>query len=608
MVMAYAKVINEMWKGCSSYVSPDLFKKILGQYNPVFEGYGQHDSQECINSVLDLMSEDLFKNGKKPYVEISEKDGKSDEQASLEAWNKHVYRHQSVILDLFHGQYKTKITCSLCNRISITFDPYLIVNLPIPVVKMVDLEVQFVPYDEAKEACKFFKISGVKDTDKLYEFRSLIQQKYGYDKSSFIIAKMAHNKMDEIFHTRQSVKDLKESVKYGGQILLIEIPKKLAPSLPPMTQIKNDDSNYGVKKEWVKVVVHMTQDDESFGYPRVFWAKKSWSTKTLHVEFYKQFQSVFAKWFKKVQSLNHYKKKYTNKQDKPYEVEFFEKLNVQQQFDLFFNTLSEDNYKTVLGKRRWEYTEMPYKLMLENNSSFSEDCFFCGSISSHELCPAPFKGALSLKDMLNKIGVEDNTSFFQQDNGKNDLILNCVLHTQFQQQDLFKELEAPPRTSMAEYNAGKYSHLQEESSVSIYDCLNEMSNQEILDEDNMWYCNKCKTHVQASMQMELFKAPPILVLNLKRFKQGRQSSYFSGLMGGYGGGRNQKLEQLVDFPVEGLDLSSYVKGKHDKPLIYDCYAVSNHFGTSGFGHYTAYCKNPMDKQWYEFDDSKVVKI
>ena len=56
-----------------------------------------------------------------------------------------------------------------------------------------------------------------------------------------------------------------------------------------MNQIKNDDSNYGVKREWVKVVVHLTQDEESIGYPRVFWAKKSWSTKQLHVEFYKQF-------------------------------------------------------------------------------------------------------------------------------------------------------------------------------------------------------------------------------------------------------------------------------------------------------------------------------
>jgi ubiquitin C-terminal hydrolase len=77
-----------------------------------FEGYGQHDSQECINTILDFMSEDLYKKEKKPYVEQTESDGKTDEQASLEAWNKHVFRNESIILDLFHGQFKSTVDCS----------------------------------------------------------------------------------------------------------------------------------------------------------------------------------------------------------------------------------------------------------------------------------------------------------------------------------------------------------------------------------------------------------------------------------------------------------------------------------------------------------------
>jgi len=103
IVQAWAKLIGEMWKGNSKVVRPDLFKRILGQYNITFEGYGQHDSQECINTILDFMSEDLYKREKKPYVEQAENEGKTDEEASLEAWNKHVYRNESIILDLFHG-------------------------------------------------------------------------------------------------------------------------------------------------------------------------------------------------------------------------------------------------------------------------------------------------------------------------------------------------------------------------------------------------------------------------------------------------------------------------------------------------------------------------
>jgi hypothetical protein len=51
-----------------------------------------------------------------------------------------------------------------------------------------------------------------------------------------------------------------------------------------------------------------------------------------------------------------------------------------------------------------------------------------------------------------------------------------------------------------------------------------------------------------------------------------------------------------------------VLGSHvsKENLIYDCYAVSNHFGGMGGGHYTAFAKN--GDKWYEFDDSRVSRV
>ena len=141
LVKAWAKLVSEMWAGSSQVVTPSLFKRLLGQYNVTFEGYGQHDSQECINTILDLISEDLFKpDGKKPYVEQTEADGKTDADASYEAWNKHVLRNESIICDLFHGQYKSKLTCSQCERVSVTFDPFSAVSVPIVSVKYVPVD------------------------------------------------------------------------------------------------------------------------------------------------------------------------------------------------------------------------------------------------------------------------------------------------------------------------------------------------------------------------------------------------------------------------------------------------------------------------------------
>lgn len=39
--------------------------------------------------------------------------------------------------------------------------------------------------------------------------------------------------------------------------------------------------------------------------------------------------------------------------------------------------------------------------------------------------------------------------------------------------------------------------------------------------------------------------------------------------------------------------------------VYDLYAVCNHTGTLSSGHYTAFCKSPVDGRWYHYDDTTV---
>lgn len=55
-----------------------------------------------------------------------------------------------------------------------------------------------------------------------------------------------------------------------------------------------------------------------------------------------------------------------------------------------------------------------------------------------------------------------------------------------------------------------------------------------------------------------------------------------------------KNNALVDFPIEGLDISKYVYDKEGKSYVYDLYAISNHMGSLHGGHYTAYGKNALD--------------
>lgn len=89
------------------------------------------------------------------------------------------------------------------------------------------------------------------------------------------------------------------------------------------------------------------------------------------------------------------------------------------------------------------------------------------------------------------------------------------------------------------------------------------------------YCPGCKEHCQASKKLDLWRLPEILVIHLKRFSYSR---FFKN-----------KLETYVDFPVDNLDLSTYIAyTTGELSNRYMLYAVSNHFGSMGGGHYTAF--------------------
>jgi len=41
---------------------------------------------------------------------------------------------------------------------------------------------------------------------------------------------------------------------------------------------------------------------------------------------------------------------------------------------------------------------------------------------------------------------------------------------------------------------------------------------EQLSEDDSWYCQRCKMHVQADKKLDLWSLPEVLVVHLKRFQ------------------------------------------------------------------------------------------
>lgn len=173
---------------------------------------------------------------------------------------------------------------------------------------------------------------------------------------------------------------------------------------------------------------------------------------------------------------------------------------------------------------------------------------------------------------------------------------------------------------LTNYDLAEYEHFmnaqakQEENNIiSLENCFDMFTQCEELSDDNSWTCTKCKKQTNAYKKLNIKSLPPILIIHLKRFFYQSRTS-------------NSKLTTPVWFPISKLDMSKYVISddqsdpsindtyisssfSSDSEYIYDLYAVCNHEGRDMVnGHYTAFCKNPMDLKWYCFDDANCIPL
>ncbi|XP_057677034.1 ubiquitin carboxyl-terminal hydrolase 2-like isoform X2 [Corythoichthys intestinalis] len=125
--------------------------------------------------------------------------------------------------------------------------------------------------------------------------------------------------------------------------------------------------------------------------------------------------------------------------------------------------------------------------------------------------------------------------------------------------------------------------------VTLKDCLRVFTKEDVLDGDERPTCNKCKTRQKCTKRFSIQKFPQILVLHLKRFSDSNV--------------RASKLSTYVDFPLKDLDLKEFASESSERS-VYNLYSVSNHWGNTLGGHYTAYCKNTTVGEWYSFNDGR----
>lgn len=104
------------------------FRDALVRFAPQFSGRDQQDSQEFLMFLLDGLHEDMNQYASQSRVirisssskSYSEEDHERlpDWQASAMSWDKYLAKNTSIIVDLFQGQYQSRLTCLSCKQVN----------------------------------------------------------------------------------------------------------------------------------------------------------------------------------------------------------------------------------------------------------------------------------------------------------------------------------------------------------------------------------------------------------------------------------------------------------------------------------------------------------
>ncbi|XP_028265096.1 ubiquitin carboxyl-terminal hydrolase 19 isoform X2 [Parambassis ranga] len=220
LAIGFAVLLRALWKGTHHAFQPSKLKAIVASKASQFTGYAQHDAQEFMAFLLDGLHEDLNRIQNKPYTETEDSDGRLDEVVAEEAWQRHKMRNDSFIVDLFQGQFKSKLVCPSCSKVSITFDPFLYLPVPLPQKQKV-LSVFYFAKETHKKPIKFL-VSVSKENSSTAEVLESISRSVRVKPENLRLAEVGKNRFQRMFLPSHSL----DTVSSSDMLFCFEVLSK----------------------------------------------------------------------------------------------------------------------------------------------------------------------------------------------------------------------------------------------------------------------------------------------------------------------------------------------------------------------------------------------
>ncbi|EMT65483.1 Putative ubiquitin carboxyl-terminal hydrolase 12 [Fusarium odoratissimum] len=689
VAITYGNLLKEIYTEGRGSVTPRDFKNTIGRCRSTFSGYGQQDSQEFLGFLLDALQEDLSRVKKKPYIEKpdSTDDMINNPEAIKEmadkVWDITRLRDDSVIADLFTGLYKSTLKCPECGKISITFDPFNNLTLPIPVEDVWMAKVKFLPLNDVPV---MFEVELPKHSaiEQLKQFLSArtgvpVERLIGgeeykdrffkiYDNNLDVSEEIAKNDL-ATFHELDAVPtNWPHKASKPRSMLDIDTPLEAPWNDPRYERIvvpvfHRIPSNYGRARDGVappsficftkeeasdidlirrKILEKISNfstwsklrngpeenSDNADGEVVASDADSSGDSKVVANSVEGEDDIVDVHMKDTSEALPHQPqilKRFNKSRPKFIDPDSFLEPELQNLFDLCYFTDKAYSGDVPTGWSNVDHHQLLPKLSdripqpsPEDDDTASRDDE--SSTPSNEDASSndeSIKAETTQTRMVEESSEEEVQEAPRKFNGRPSKVKGRKLKGQKSNKKANKRRERmqnkkhkaasvkpqpqPPAVAdggpLIRLGEGivRRRHHRRTRGISLEECLDEFERAEVLSEQDMWYCPRCKEHRRASKKFDLWKSPDILVAHLKRFSNS--------------GWRRDKLDVMVDFPIEGLDLTSRVIQKEDgKDEIYDLIAVDDHYGGLGGGHYTAYAKNFVDGRWYNYNDSSASPV
>mmetsp|Transcript_626 Transcript_626/g.2319 ORF Transcript_626/g.2319 Transcript_626/m.2319 type:complete len:1165 (-) Transcript_626:557-4051(-) len=644
----YESLAKRMWFGSDTCIVPRGLKAAVARFAPQFVGFAQQDAQELMAYLLDGLHEDLNRVRDRPYTETPEHRGRPDWEVAEEALQTYKKRNDSIVVDLFAGQFKSAIQCPHCPHNSVVFDPFtqLPLELPTKYERLIRIVVirQLWPEPEHNRQERFRvtprhavnNASGLgaspylSQTDRhgvswgvipitmcvrvdkretMREVRTEVARSLGFDVGldGLLLVELYKSTILRVFDDSQPLSEVADSV----QIAAYEVDVGLAsdPALEKQYEKSVDDLAKSDGMDCEETPTGEEPGPEGAGEDSM---ETTSETPPLRIHTAVK-PSPSVKFF----LLHGQWTAESNDAMKEGDVEtrlFSDPLPVTVPLMASLRELKRQAYLQV---RRFASTSLEESLSEEFEAGMIREANMFlvhpngrpatlpsldpEALGSESLVYIDEEEGEMLKDWLRRLQLDaDGTDgyIFLGFDWNSSGAWRERLHVY-----AFESVVEHPSETLAE---GDWRR----STVQLTDCIEQFTKPEKLDSDNAWFCSQCKERREATKRMWLWRLPNILILSLKRFEY--KSSW-----------QRDKLDTHVIFPLEGLDLKNFVIGGCDKnggqgagdpdpDPVFDLVGVVNHYGRMGYGHYTALIREwngrGLGTEWYEFDDDSVEKI